>query len=139
MFVVSPTTIAGSLSHWSCYTIEEVGQHLPEIAEKTGSTEEELLAILAVLPFKTVSESTYGEMMERAENEIGGRDITDASLLAAYYAVDGDVIWTDDKDFEAATGASMNTTAEMLLYAETSASGSIQLFDGPEMDPAPEP
>lgn len=110
------------------YTIQEVSDKLSEIAEKTGSTEEELLTILAVLPIRVLDDSTYSTTLEKAEAEIGQRDPKDAPLLALYYAIEADLLWSDDSDFDDAQQATVNTTAEMLAYAEATATGQIQ-FD----------
>jgi len=111
------------------YTMEEVVGKLEEIAEKTGSTEEELLTILAVLPITILGEDEYSTTLERAQNDIGDRDPKDAPLLALFYAISGDRIWTDDKDFDDVPEAHTSTTAEMLRHAETTATGSIDMFE----------
>jgi len=113
----------------SSFTMEEVSGKLEEIAKKTGSTEEELVTILAVLPIDVRGEEEYVATLSRAESEIGSRDPKDVPLLALYYAVGGDWIWTDDDDFEDAPDAATSTTAEMLRYVDTTVSGQIPMSE----------
>ena len=113
----------------SSYTISEICGKIGEIAEQTGSTEEELLTILAVLPIQVLGEKYYSLTLDRAQRVLANRDPNDVPLLALYYAIDGDCIWTNDPDFEDAPNAATNTTGEMLSSIEESVSGRMRLFE----------
>lgn len=92
--------------------IEEVREHLPELAAKIGAARSILEYGLELLPLSRYNVVTYKQTMKEATRRIGARDPSDVDVLALSLGL-GVPIWTNDRDFEEAD-IECFTTAQLL-------------------------
>lgn len=81
------------------FNISEVKKYLPLLVEETGSSEEELLNFLYLLPLTVTARQSYTNQLTKAKNILKGVDIHDANLLALALKLNTP-IWSQDKHFQ---------------------------------------
>jgi predicted nucleic acid-binding protein len=94
------------------FTMSEVLEYLPELAESRNIALELLEAQLGLLAVREHNVSEYREFLPEALRRIGKRDPEDVDLLALALALQIP-IWTNDRDFQG-TGVRCYTTARLL-------------------------
>jgi predicted nucleic acid-binding protein len=84
------------------FTLSEIQEHKEELLGKTGLSEAEFNAILAILLGKIliVSDLVVRAKMNQARIIMDKIDPDDAPFIALAMATDNDGIWTEDRHFE---------------------------------------
>lgn len=86
----------------TAYTLGEVIEEVPFIAQKTGLEVPEILEALVHLPLRIYTREAYAEQLGDAKSQLKERDISDSDLLAlALYL--NIPLWSNDKDFDVTT------------------------------------
>ncbi len=96
--------------------MEEIQKHRELILKKSGLSEEEFNPILNILfeYIELVSNEIMQDTVEEAKKIMLPIDETDVIFLATAMALEGAVIWSDDKHFAKQKKAKVKTTKEML-------------------------
>ena len=92
------------------HTFAEVEEYAVILGEKKRLRPDLLLLAVAALPVTVVPRSEYSKSMPEAVRRIGRRDPDDTELLALALAA-GVPIWSNDRDFEAASIELLTTEA----------------------------
>jgi predicted nucleic acid-binding protein len=100
----------------TAFTLAEVFEYLPVLAESRNVALELLEWQLRLLAIRVCSPNLYRESVPEAMRLIGGRDPDDAELVALALSLDIP-IWTNDRDFEG-TSVRCYTTARLLKLLE---------------------
>ena len=100
----------------AAFTLGEVREYLPELAEKVGRSQELLELNLRLLPLRVYPEESYREQIEEARRRIAARDPDDVDLLALALHLNAP-IWSNDQDFEV-SGVAWYPTARLLRLIE---------------------
>lgn len=80
------------------FTIDEVREYLPFVAEKSGIPTDEIEEALTLLPLEIFERATYRDTLPDAKRRIGHIDADDVDILAL--AIHADVpLWSNDLHF----------------------------------------
>ena len=104
-------------NHFRFFTTErktwEVKRYIPLISGKTGVPEERVLRAFELFPIEAYQDAFFEEQMEHANELIGGRDPTDADLLALTLKLQYP-LWSHDRDFRNIKGIVVVTINDLL-------------------------
>lgn len=92
--------------------LQEVRDHLPQVAQQVGGERAFLEYALELLPLTRYPAGTYRRMIGEARRRVGQRDPDDVDVLALALQLRLP-LWTNDRDFEG-TGTEYFTTARLL-------------------------
>lgn len=92
--------------------LQEVRDHLPQVAQQVGGERAFLEYALELLPLTRYLAGTYRRMIGEARRRVGQRDPDDVDVLALALQL-GMPVWTNNRDFEG-TGIEYFTTARLL-------------------------
>ncbi len=100
------------------FLLEEVSKYLPEIAQKSELTIEEVknlinlfLENLYIVPYKE-----YKDKIKRATEIMGSIDEKDIPFIAVALAIKNDGIWSNDKHFQMQHVLRIYTTEELVTH-----------------------
>jgi len=80
-------------------TTWEVKKYIPELAEHTEKSPEDLLLLFELIPARACQSKEYESSLSAAQHYIGDRDPYDIDILALTLET-GAPLWSNDSDFE---------------------------------------
>jgi predicted nucleic acid-binding protein len=101
-------------------TLFEVAKHLPHVAKKLDSPEQDLFRAYELLPITACQPSQYEAQAGKARLLIGGRDPNDVDVVALGLRLRCP-IWTEDRDFQGLAEVQVARTRDLvaMLKAES--------------------
>lgn len=100
------------------YTLEELEDHLEEIARKAKMELPQLRALLNLIleRVQIVPSSEYANAMEAASRIMGTVDVKDVPFVALCLAKKADGVWTEDKHFLDQNAVAVWTTKRLVEH-----------------------
>lgn len=95
----------------------EVKRYIPMISAKTGVPEERVLRAFESFPVVAFQDAFFDEQKSRALELIGGRDPTDADLLALTLKLNYP-LWSHDRDFQNIQEITLVTIDDLLAIMQ---------------------